>query len=149
MSGGSPTTHADPARARISYGKLGPSHGKPREARFPTGPSPLPTENPPPSASGWKTVGAVFHSVSSIWGQQQRNTDLGHELPLGIVQRHSGTTNSLSIRYFCLTPAWQALRLTMPGMALIHLDPCPVVISVFANHSVRFADLALRMVNRP
>jgi hypothetical protein len=40
-------THPAPAptRARISYGKLGPSHGKPQTARLSTGPAPLPTGN--------------------------------------------------------------------------------------------------------
>jgi hypothetical protein len=33
-------------------------------------------------------------------------------------------------------------------MALIHLDPCPVVISAFANSSIRFAELVLWMVDR-
>lgn len=65
-----------------------------------------------------------------------------------MVKGHPGTTNSLSVRFYCLTPVGLPLRLTMSGMALIHLDPCPVVLSAFANHSIRFAELVLRMVDR-
>jgi hypothetical protein len=65
-----------------------------------------------------------------------------------MVQRHSGTSNSLAVRYYCLTLAGHPLRLTMSGMALIHLELCPVVISAFAGSSIRFAEVVLRMVDR-
>ena len=70
------STHPAPAptRARISYGKLGPSHGKPQTARLSTGPAPLPTGNPPPSACGWKTAkSAVSHRGWSHRGSASCN----------------------------------------------------------------------------
>ncbi|BDU77981.1 hypothetical protein METESE_29390 [Mesoterricola sediminis] len=65
-----------------------------------------------------------------------------------MVSAPRGTSNSLSVRFYCLTPAGLPLRLTLSGMALIHLEPCPVVVTAFAGHSIRFAELVLRMVDR-
>lgn len=65
-----------------------------------------------------------------------------------MVHEPSRKTDPRSVRYYGLTPAGEPFRVTASGMALIHHEPCPVIISAFANQSIRFAELVLRMVDR-